>query len=201
MHTSSTDTQRDRARAREALRERGLDNPDTFLSSTTPDVVFRTCEWWDAKPDAKPGLLAWKLKAGGITEEPVPPTPKVSKAQQMRQRFEQFVELHPVGSRMCSHRALADRKWPDDQEACVGQLMVEAAFYPVLEMVCDACGFEAALSPADMTKLGGAAAEVQAAPVTLEAPVRLRGLWAAQARRFGMREGVHFIDVSDGEAG
>lgn len=71
----------------------------------------------------------------------------------MRQVFDRYVGRHPVDSVLCSHAALAARKWPDDREDCTGSMLVAAASYPVLEMACDRCGFDATLTPRAMQRV------------------------------------------------
>lgn len=145
--TSLTESDRARARARalEMLRDRNVDRAEDLVDSTDPQAVIGTCEWWDRQDGAKPGLLVWKIRQGGVTDRP-----PAGKAQKLREVFDRYVTAHPVDSRLCSHMALAARKWPGEDETCPGQLMVVAAVYPVLEMQCDGCGFEASLTPRAM---------------------------------------------------
>lgn len=149
---NGTDTRSELREALRALRDRSVDDAESVLNSTSADnkTVIRTCEWWDRQPAAKrtSGLLVWKLRQGGVPEDDTP----VSKTARMRHVFDAYIQKHPVGSRLCSHAALSARKWPDDRCDCVGQIRVVVASFPVLEMECDVCGFDAALTPRAMTK-------------------------------------------------
>lgn len=135
-----------RARAVQMMRERGVDDAESLLPHAEPQAIIRTCEWFDRQPNAKKGLLVWKVRDGGVPLKDAP----VSRTQTLREVFDRYVTAHPVDSRLCSHMALAARKWPGEDETCPGQLMVVAAVYPVLEMQCDGCGFEASLTPRAM---------------------------------------------------
>jgi hypothetical protein len=126
-----------------ALRLRGVDDPGRFLEELDAERIIRTCGWHDRQQGghAKPGLLVWKLREGGVGPEAQP----VTKTTQLRQTFDRYVAKHPVGSSLCSHLALAARRWPDDNEDCAGRMLVVDAVYPILEMECDRCRFLAAL--------------------------------------------------------
>lgn len=153
IHTTANENQ-GLGRAIQMVRDRGVDGADdVVLSSTTsPQTIIRTCEWWDTRPDATPGLLVWRIRQGGVPEEDAP-RPKRSKNAWMRDTFDSFLLKHPVGSRLCTHRALAARKWPADREDCAGSLAVDGSTaFPMLVMVCDSCGFEACIGPRDMRR-------------------------------------------------
>lgn len=140
MNDNSTST------ALTMLRDRGIDDAESFLNSTDPQTIIRTCKWFDREKNASKRLLAWKLKQGGVAEEDAP----VNKQARMRDIFDRYLQQHPIGSRLCSHVQLSARKWPDDKETCPGQMLVVEASYPVLEMECDVCGLDAALTPRAM---------------------------------------------------
>lgn len=147
-HTSangSVERERERARAVAMLRDRYVDDAENVAALVDPQAVIGACVWWDRKPGANTGLLVWKIRQGGVSD-----TAPASKRTQLRDVFDRYVLAHPVGSRLCSHAALAARRWPDEREDCTGSLMVAVAAYPVLEMVCGVCGFDAALTPRAM---------------------------------------------------
>ena len=120
------------------------------MDSTSPQVLVRTCEWWDRQRNAKPGLLVWKIRQGGVTEEPR----RTSKTSELRVVFDAFSRLHMEGAVLESHQALAARRWPDYWESCPGSIRVVECRWPVMELECDVCGFRACLTPRSMR--GGA---------------------------------------------
>lgn len=137
-----------------AMMQRGIDDPESLLEYAEPEAIVNACGWWDRKQGAKPGLLAWKIKQGGVQSN-VTFTGVPSKRAQSRRIFEEFCAKHPVGSRMGSHRAWDERRWPGFPSVCSGHLLVESIEDSmVLVMVCDGCGFEACLTPRAMKGTG-----------------------------------------------
>ena len=147
IHDRTTPTLGATARALQMMRERGVDDAESLLNCAEPQAIIRTCQWFDRQSNAKKGLLVWKIRAGGIPEKDTP----VSRSQTQREIFDRYIQAHPVGSQLCSHIALATRKWPNDKVDCSGQMMVVAAtIFPVLRMECNMCTFEATLTPRAM---------------------------------------------------
>lgn len=124
-----------------ALRARGVTNPEQVASSTSPEQIISTCKWWDQQTDAKPGLLVWKLRAGGVEKTNDGPEPG-SKRAEMRATFDEIAGRFPEGSVTESHKRLQRRKGYD--EDCEGVLIVVDAIFPSLAVRCDGCGFEVA---------------------------------------------------------
>jgi hypothetical protein len=50
------------------MQERGIDNPQELLAFATPERIIATCQWWDAKRGAGVGVLAKKIREGGMAE-------------------------------------------------------------------------------------------------------------------------------------
>jgi hypothetical protein len=132
--------------AADALRARGITDPERLVSSTDPTLILAHCEWWDQQKNAKPGLLVWRIRtaAAGL-EKAIDGPPPGSKRAAMRATFAEIVQHYPEGSIPESHRMMAKRRWPDDEEECAGAMVVvEEPTFPSLVVRCDGCGFEAA---------------------------------------------------------
>ena len=95
--------------------------------------------------------------------DPDAPTTK-TRAAQLRDRFAEYAARFPEGSTVETHHALLERRWPDDvaravengHPICDGSMVVTSATYPVLAMECDACGFEAGVTPRQLHVLPAA---------------------------------------------
>ncbi len=117
-----------------AMRQRGIDDPESLVSATTADRIVETCNHADKQGWAK-NLLVWKIKQGGV--DPSVSLPKVDK----RSRFDQITAPFPESAVTESHKRLARRR--DHQEDCDGMLVVlEEPRYPFLNVRCDGCGLE-----------------------------------------------------------
>jgi hypothetical protein len=129
-----------------ALRARGVDQAEAMLAEASPDEILAACHRWDSRSHVGPGLLVRWIREHEY-EDPPEATPP-SKAQQLRDRFEDYARRFPTGTAAESHRDLIARRWPAELEyglICEGDLIVIEATYPLLTMECDRCGFVAAL--------------------------------------------------------
>lgn len=138
-----------------ALRARGVDQAEDMLQHGTPEQILAACHRWDARKGVGPGLLVRWIRAGEF-EDP-PSAPPISKAQQQRDRFEQYTRRFPIGIVVEPHATLIARRWPGDLEygdACAGDMVVIEALFPLLSMECDRCGFVAAVGVRDLHLFG-----------------------------------------------
>ena len=134
---SPTPTKADaRTQAIEAMRQRGVDNPDTLTEHANPDAILGACQWFDRQGNgAGVGLLVWKIRQGGVPvrtiEEPQAKRPPVW-----------LMPSQPIFYQ--SHAGWDERRGYHPE--CAGRLMVVEAFYPVATIECDQCGLLAGLS-------------------------------------------------------
>lgn len=127
-------------RAISALSERGVGCATELGTATFPGTVLAWCEWWDKQQGVTAGLLVKRIRSG----ETPPQTPR-SKREVLFQKFVDYARRHPVGSSALSHSTLQSQQRHPDTE-CIGDLVVEAAAYPVITLRCDVCGYEAGLT-------------------------------------------------------
>lgn len=129
------------ADAARAMKARGIDNPSELLEFATPEAIRGACEWWDRLRGVGPGLLAKKIRDGGIIQEEETPASVVEvRERERRERFAEHAHRFPVGSVAEPHAVLQERCWPGD-DMCAGNLIVVEAIYPNLTAECDACPF------------------------------------------------------------
>lgn len=125
-----------------AMRARGIDNPEELLQYATLEAIRGACQWWDGKPGVGAGLLAKKIREGGIDPEPRPAPGSVEERQ--RATHADSARRFPVGS-VEPHARLQQRRWPDD-EPCPGSMIVVTHDCPSWILECNRCGFEVGLS-------------------------------------------------------
>ena len=119
------------------LRSRGVDDADEWVERLGEGVVLRTCHWWDKQRNAGAGLLAWKLRQGGVEDLP----DLSSKQAELRRVYETFAD--PVGAVTEAHADLASRLERERglrRSDCRGSLVVVERIYPLLTVECDGCG-------------------------------------------------------------
>lgn len=130
--------------ARNALRDRGVTDPEQLLQHATPARILAACRRWDAqRADGRklsPGWLAKVVRNGGIDEEKADQS-VVDKRAALHHRFEQLTRQFPPGTATESHARLLARRWPDEN-ACGGLMVVVARDFPALTVRCDVCGSE-----------------------------------------------------------
>jgi hypothetical protein len=134
------------ADALRALTARGVNGAHDLLELGTPEEILAACHRWDSEKNVRPGLLVRWIRDGKFEGEEEAPAP--SKGQQLRARFEEYAARFPEGTAVETHAQLIERRWPDEFAlggACIGDMVVIEATYPLLSMECDACGFVAAL--------------------------------------------------------
>jgi hypothetical protein len=143
----------------QALRDRGIDNPESLLQYADPEAIIRTCEWWDGLKNVGTGLLVSKVREGGIAS-PDGLSEKARKHARLVDRFAEVAQRFAPGdvtethARMqCRACGTPDARWqhPDEEELCGGDLVVIAVSsdieVPCIEVRCDACLFESCYSP------------------------------------------------------
>jgi hypothetical protein len=125
-----------------ALRARGVDDAERLLEFGSPEQIMLACERWDQRSGVRPGLLVSWIRKGDFAEPIAPSAPRrSSKDAQQRARFDQIAARHPEGSAARPHAGL---RWRDD---CPGLMIVVMVSYPVIELECDKCGAECAVTP------------------------------------------------------
>lgn len=160
-----------------AMRTRGIDNAEELLTFATPDEIVATCAWWDARKaerrDVHAGLLASKIRAGGIEPGAVP-----EPAEDRKQALADWVHEHyPIGAVVEPHQLMARRcnhvdvkcggdmvvLWTDgiyaevqnpDDKAVIDIVRVDRPDWPILNCQCSQCEFVAAYSPRAMRDIG-----------------------------------------------
>lgn len=134
--TSSTST----AQAIIEMRQRGIDDAESLVSSTSPDRIIQTCQWWDGLSGVTKGLLVKKIREGGVDVEPAPS----SKRARLRERFDEFASNYSVGDIPESHAKLQARQHPEDDRCAGMMVIVDQPTWPFVNVQCDLCGFQAA---------------------------------------------------------
>ena len=135
----------------EALRARGVNNPEDMLEHATPADILIACHRWDGQRGVSPGLLVHWIRNGEFDEPPALPPP--SKGATMRARFDEYAARFPEGAVAESHRALQARRYPED-EPCPGSLIVIETTYPLITVECDQCDYQAAYPARSLHVLG-----------------------------------------------
>ncbi|MCI4360651.1 MAG: hypothetical protein L3J91_03025 [Thermoplasmata archaeon] len=125
-----------------ALRDRGVDKAEELLELATPEQVAAVCRRWDSRSGVGPGLLAHWIRAGDFYE----PEPEAKRSQDeiYRAKFDETLARLPVDGAVEAHRDLELRLWRTEID-CDGMMIVAESTYPHLALVCDECGFEAAI--------------------------------------------------------
>ena len=152
------------ADALRALRARGVNTAEEVLELASPEQILTACRRWDTETDVSPGLLVHWIRNGQFETPPAAGTTAKSKGAVLRERFAEYAARFPEGSTVETHHALLERRWPDDvaravengHPICDGSMVVTSATYPVLAMECDACGFEAGVTPRQLHVLPAA---------------------------------------------
>jgi hypothetical protein len=148
-----------------AMRARGIDNPEDLLEHADAAAILATCQWWDGRKGVGPGLLAKKIREGGVVAGPaaaagplslaearlILSTAKRSKGRdgewhlpkrsekEWRQLFDPFAERFPPGSVTELHADLIERQHPEIAEPCDGHLVVAETIWPIIRAHCDEC--------------------------------------------------------------
>jgi hypothetical protein len=131
------------ATALREMRARGIDNASELLEYADPDKIIGACHWWDARKSRNnvgPGLLAQKIRAGGLDDQETAEFGVRRHGQLRRERFAEFAQRFPIGSVVDSHEEMQARLWADDEGDCDGDMLVTEISYPVLALECDCCG-------------------------------------------------------------
>jgi hypothetical protein len=125
------------------MQDRGLDDARAFLLHAKATTIIETCKWWDAEKTAgrkiSKGLLAWKIKQGGVVEVPA----RGLQSADRRRRFDIQKMKFPLGSSPESHSELQEHKWPHERR-CAGRMVVTDHPFPYMTTECSFCRFEAA---------------------------------------------------------
>lgn len=124
-----------------ALRDRGIDGAEDLLEYGTPEQILAVCRRWDSREGVGRGLLVSWIREGKF--EPEPET-KRDQDEIFRARFDETLARLPVDSAIEAHRDLELRLWHTEIE-CAGTMIVVDSLYPNLTLICDECGFEAAI--------------------------------------------------------
>jgi hypothetical protein len=187
-----------------SMRARGIGNPSELLEHAGPAAILATCRWYDTLKGVGPGLLASKIRQGGVEVEDQEDT-KAGRGRRNRERraqFDEYVRRFPEGSIVESHARLEERPAaifanddhseprpytpPPAADRCVGSIIVLAANYPLIEVRCDTCGYEAAYPFRARTELPATAAAT-GRPEPEPHPVAPIPLPASEGRPGGLR--------------
>ena len=142
-----------------ALRERGVDSPETLLSFGTPAQIIAACHRWDRLPGVRKNLLVKWIRDGDFdAPEAAAPVAAPSKAANMRARFDEYAARFPEDSVAEPHARLQARRYPED-EPCAGSLIVIETTYPLISVECDTCDYTAAYPIRSLQVLDGQANE------------------------------------------
>lgn len=133
---SQTPTKADaRTNALDAMRQRGVENPDTFIDGLDPDRILGACQWFDRQQGGSVGLLIWKIRQGGVAVRTVEEPQAIRRPVWRMPPEPIFYKTHAAWDQQ--------RGYPD---TCTGRLMVVEADYPVATVECDQCDFLAGLT-------------------------------------------------------
>lgn len=142
------------AAALEAMRARGIGNGGELLAFAEPEAILVTCRWWDRQTGVGPGLLASKIRAGGIPDEEKTDPLSVADLRQrdQRKRFEVHASRLTEGSSIETHAQLAQRvraasAHEETDHECAGRMLVSYVGYPTIYGACDECGDEESYTP------------------------------------------------------
>jgi hypothetical protein len=127
-----------------AMRARGIDNAEELLQYAPLEAIRATCEWWDSKPGVGAGLLAKKIRQGGVELPPQPAPGAVE--ERLRATHDEYAQRFPVGSIAEPHARLQERRGYDDKP-CPGSIIVRSHDYPVWIVECDGCDYDAGMTP------------------------------------------------------
>jgi hypothetical protein len=120
-----------------ALRERGVDSPESLLQFGTPEQILEACRRWDAREGVGPGLLVRWIRSQEFAGE----KPVTNRTAQLRARFDDYAERYPEGAVCEPHARLQARKGYLE-DPCPGQLVVIDIPSMAIITECDVCGEE-----------------------------------------------------------